>query len=385
MSRFTLKQLLPKGPVLSPARRRALFEAPRPSGAHYEGLPRHPAPLLPLMPFGIAYDLDLVVVTKHPDWDMHELARVQTPEGPLWFAKDARSDTLEQSIVSAIPNLSSWLPELPVPRKSSPVEVIDQSSDTRLDLKIAWQNPRGENTALHYIGSPPRSLQRKRNGSTMGHSRQTLLAALDLSHRDWATQASVTYDGRPMPLQRLFLIKPFAMALQQTQGGFLTGSFRQRVEGSDLVVTHRRDGHEWPQRFRIHREGGITTLTQEDPMRTLHFRYLTDQGALELFEIQVSQFGRREAPMRALFSPALPDLRRALSRPHTSHWVLDINGQESHAIGDTLTQWRDGAAEVSIRPTRPWWVADRPMQITARCDADSGEASVAVKRSCQGP
>jgi hypothetical protein len=368
MSRFTLKQLLPKGPVVSHAQRQARWGAPRPSEAHYDGVPQHPAPLLPIMPFGIAYDLDLVIVTKHPAWDMHELARLVTPDGPVWFAKDARSGTLEQSIVSGVEDLAGWLPELPVPRKAAPVHVTDSSTESALDLTLQWDNPDGETTQVDYRGPYPTQAQAKRNGSTMGHSRASLMAALDISHRCWAKAARVRYDGRTVALHRLFFVKPFAMSLLQTQGGFLTGTYTQHMQGDELVTTHLRGGREWPQTWTVISESGVTTVSQTGALRTLRYRFLEVDGGLELFELSVHQYARDHAPMRALFDPALPDLRRRFTAARPSRWVMDINGQEGHALGQLHATCQPSGATLDLTPSEPWWVADRPMRIATRCE-----------------
>ena len=376
MSRFTLKQLLPKGPVISSGARRRGWDTQAPSRARYSGPPRHPAPILPLMPFGIAYDLDLVIVTKHPGWDMHELARLVTPDGPVWFAKDARSDTLEQSIVSGVPDLDSWLPELPVPRKASPVQVTDTSTEAELALHLTWENPEGELTEVDYRGPHPTDLQRKRNGSTMGHSRGSLMAALDLSHRSWAKEVQVRYDGTPCPLHRLLFVKPFAMSLLQTQGGFLTGAYSQSLSGEGLITTHHRAQAHWPQPWEIQTTGGVTTVSQVDPLRTLIYRFLESDGGLELFEIVVRQYERDQPPMRVRFNPALPDLRRSFTGAHSSRWVMDINGQASHAVGTLEARSGPAGASLSLKPTAPWWVADRPMRIDIRCEPEAAEIEV---------
>jgi hypothetical protein len=377
MSRFTLKQLLPSGPVLSRRQRRGSWTTPTASLAQYLGPAQHPAPLLPVMPFGIAYDLDLVIVTKHPDWDMHELARLVTPRGPVWFAKDARSDTLEQSIVSDVPGLAGWLPELPVPRKASPVQVEDASTPRALALTLRWSNPDGALTEVDYAGPHPTQPQRRRNGSTMGHSKATLMAALDLSHRNWAKRVSVRYDGQPAAVHRLFFVKPFAMALLQTQGGFLTGSYTQDADESGLITTHARAGQSWPQAWQVSSADGVTSVTQSDPLRTLTHRFLEVGDSRELFEITVTQFDREHPTMRALFEPSLPDLRRPFSAVKPSRWVMDINGQESHAVGEMQASWVGTGAVLHLTPSAPWWVADRPMQITTRCEGRRAHVEVA--------
>ncbi|MGB0641476.1 MAG: hypothetical protein ACPGTU_19235, partial [Myxococcota bacterium] len=72
-----LKSLLPGTPVLSKAEL-ASFETLQPSSAAYTTGPNVPFPILPLQGFGLQYAADIVYVSEHPDWDMHEYARLDT-------------------------------------------------------------------------------------------------------------------------------------------------------------------------------------------------------------------------------------------------------------------------------------------------------------------
>ena len=180
LSACGLKRMLPEGPVLKPNQRDAAFGETLASAASYTSLPESDVPVLPFMVFGVAYDLDIVVVTEHPVWDMTEIARIDTPDGPLWLAKDARRSDLEQIIIADIPDLFTWMPEIPVRRVQGTVRVEDRSSESDLDMDIFYTNPDGEPVHISYQGKVPVAEQGKRNGSTMGHSQGTVMAVLDL-------------------------------------------------------------------------------------------------------------------------------------------------------------------------------------------------------------
>ena len=96
------------------------FSEDRPSTVQYTGYAMVGAPVIPVMAFGAAFDLDLVVKTKSDDWDMHEWARISTPDGPLWLALDSRTGSLDQVVIADIPEIYTWMPEVPVERVSSP-------------------------------------------------------------------------------------------------------------------------------------------------------------------------------------------------------------------------------------------------------------------------
>src|SRR6187455_2893470 len=93
-----LKQMLPEPPAQSAADRTRDFPGDVGSGVTYTGGALASYAVLPVQVFGAAYDLDLVIVSRHPEWNMHEYARIETPRGAVWIAKDARESTMSQSI-----------------------------------------------------------------------------------------------------------------------------------------------------------------------------------------------------------------------------------------------------------------------------------------------
>ncbi len=381
---FGLKKLLPTGPVLTAQQRTASWGAPAPSAARYTGPPRSACPVLPLLPFGVTYDLDLVLVSRHPDWDMHELAAIQTSDGPIWLAKDAHRGTLDQSIVADLPGLDTFLPELPVARHHHPLEIEDRSTDAHIDLTASYTNPKGQHTRLSYQGPWPAGPQRKRNGSTMGHSRRQLMAALDVSHKSFARRAAIAYNGRPTPLKRLAGLLPFAVALKQTQGGLATGHFTIAPDGPQRWTTthHRPDAPDATLSWTSNTGPNGTEVTTSHPLRSIHAHFLTPQpDQLELHRVEVKQWPQTQAPTMALtLDRALPDLRRPFEGRHTSAFVIDIGTQKSHATGTLTAWWHADGPRLDLTPQHPWWVADRPMQSRARF-LDTGAVEVLIERT----
>lgn len=360
--------------------RSAGWMGPTPSGASYTGPAVGDHPVLPLQVFGITYDLDLVLRSKHPTWDMHEYAMLRTPDGPVWMAKDARAATMTQSIVADLPDIQAWLPEVPLARTAQPLEVLDRSEGDWLDLQLRYVNDDGEAVEVRYEGKAPRQSMPKRNTSTMGHSRQYVLAALDLSHREFARRASIQIGDDPVPLERILGLIPFQLVLVQTQAGFSVGSFGQESLEGGFRSTHvMPDGGEVAQDWVLEERGRTVEAIQRTPMRTLRYRYLAHEGSLELAEMTVEQWGRGAPPCRVVLQPALPDLRRPFEGTVRSRYVIDVNGQPSHAVGWLEARWEEGEAVVDILPEAPEWTVDRPMQSRVRHGAD-GRVAVAVAR-----
>lgn len=374
----SIQRMLPQGPAVPAHERSAMVEAP--AEVTYTSDAQAPFPILPILVWGAAYDLDLVIVSRHPEWDMHEYARIATPDGPLWLAKDARSSTMAQSIVADIDDLRSWWPELPVARKSHPLAVEDRSTPERVDVQLTYENFDGQEVQIRYQGRPPRSLQRKRNGSTMGHSVDQVMAVLDLSHRDLGSSASVRIDGVDVPLERIAGLIPFRMALQQAQAGLAVGSFRaEAIEGG--LRTHHQvdDGPPVPQDWTLEASETHLVAQQSSALRTIRYRFLLVDGARELSEVTVTQWGREAPTAHLVLSPALPDLGRRFEGTHTSRFVVDVNGQQGHAVGRLLASWGPHGPELQLLPEAPWWVTDRPMRTTVRY-LDDGSAQIDIER-----
>lgn len=369
LSACGLKRMLPEGPVLKPDARADQFGELRESGAVYTSAPASDVPVIPVMVWGVSYDLDLVLVTEHPEWDMTEIARIDTPTGPIWMAKDARRSDLEQIIVADIPDLFTWMPEIPIERVRSSVRIEDRSTETDLDMDIFYSNPDGEPVHISYQGSAPVAEQSKRNGSTMGHSKGSVIAVLDLPRRNLARTASVRINGEPQKVTKIAGLVPFAMALTQTQAGMAVADVQMVPVPStfadaptvDVHITHQLpEGREATQTWNIGRGDSATRLIQRSEARTIEHRFAGTES-LEWTGATVQQAGKDEPALVISANPALPDLRRRFDGVMVSRFVMDVAGQESHATGELHAEWVGDEVVVRVRPDAPWWVAERPM------------------------
>jgi hypothetical protein len=382
-----LHQMMPEGPVLTDWERDRAFTSAE-SKAHYVTRETPlPYPILPLAVFGVAYDLDLVIVDRKSAFDMHEYAKLTTPDGPLWLAKDARVGSLEQTVVADVPSIESWLPELPIARKSAPVKVDDRSTDDRLDLSLSYDNIDGQPTEVEYSGPPPETAESKRNGSTMGHSRDALLAVLDLPYRAFGKHAKIRIDGEDQGIRKLAGILPFRMALIQTQAGLAVGSYRLEPvvipdlgygTGEFTMIHHLPSGDlAEPWRLDVFRQDRYD-LVQDAPLRQIRASFVVAGAALELAEVTITQFGRANPVCHLELSPALPDLRMKFNDHVRSRYVIDVDGQENHATGWLDAWWDDAGSHVAVQPDAPWWTVDRPMQ--ADIVIVGGNTEVAIHR-----
>lgn len=379
----TLQEMLPGTAVLD-TEALAAWPGERPASVRYTDVSRTDHPVLPLQIFGVYYDLDIVLVSQHPDWDMHEYARIQTPDGPLWMAKDADLAKV-QTIVADHPELTARIAEVPLERLIRPLAVDDRSEGRRVDVSISYKNSAGVPVEVEYRGRLPRTAPAKRNGHTMGHSAHAVAVALDLERFGTGGRARIEMDGERVRLDRLLGLYRQRYVLKQAQGGIAVTSFRQQPTGDGgfrvvrpavAATAPGATGRPWPTRRTETWSVSPDRAEFDDGWirQTYHFV----EGGLSHATIQ--QHGRDAAVTEVWFDPALPDLSRPFEGRSTSRFRLDINGQPGHGVGTLTTWWHGGTAHVSMAPEAPRWLADRPMTGTVSFRPD-GAVIVETHRS----
>ncbi len=377
-----LKHILPGPPVVTGDARTA-YDTFEPAPVTYtEAAPNRPV-VLPLQIWGLRYALDVVLETTHPDWIMHEYARIDlaatesSPARSLWIAKDAATDFV-QTITSDVPDIRSWVPEIPVPRHAGSVVVTDATAGETADLRFQYENPKGQAVDVHYRGTIPTEPAKPRNGNTMGHSRPSLAALLDIHLYQPGGEAEVSIGGEAQKIRKLFGLYPMKFLLAQTQGGFAIADFAEAwgpAETAGFLLTRPGSGSAWPTEAVETWVGGDDGWVERSgPVTTLRYHFVHG----ELDQAEVRQSGLGFPVMRAVFQPAIPDLRRRFSGEARSRFVIDVAGQVGHGIGETVARWEGDEAVVDMIPLEPSWCADRPRQ--TRVVAGEGGDSVVVKR-----
>lgn len=362
----TLANLLPEDPVVVGLERDAFDSFVR-SRVPYAGPPRVSFPVVALPIFGVTYALDLVLVSRDPDWDMHEYARIDLPSGPMWVAKDADADR-HQTITAPIEDIRTWLPEVPVSRVQGPLEVTDRSTATEADLAFRYNNPLGEPVEVHYRGPLPTEPSPKRNGNTMGHSADIAAVLLDLHLFRAGGEASIAIGGENAGIRRIFGLYPMKFLLAQTQGGFAIS--RATLAGSPGAAgfTLTRPDSGWPtagtESWTFTPDPGFITLTgwiqTENAISTIR-HHMVDA---EIDRAEVLQAGQPGPVLEIRFNPALPDLRRPFGGESRSRFVVDVAGQRGHGVGEVRCFSDGDRATVNIVPEAPDWFAARPLEGT---------------------
>jgi hypothetical protein len=373
-----LGRMMPGGPVSigpTPSVSPPMSSTPDEGGAAQVSFP-----VVPLQVFGAFYDLDLVIMSKHPDWDMHEYARIRTPSGDLWMAKDSRLDGV-QTITANRWDIHEALAEVAVPRVFGPVKVEDRSTEAWVDVDLAYTNPDGDAVVVQFSGALPDEPPSRRNGSTMGHSRQAVQAVLDLQRFGLDNQATIQIAGEKQRLKRILGVQPGAFLLQQAQGGISVASYLQGPAEGGFTVDRPGGRAEtdpatgkpgWPtqrsETWKVESESGeVQTASWSDGVTSLRYTFVA--GGLK--EARVEQFGRTEPVFVLQVEPPLPDLSRTFVGMVESRVRYSVNGQADHGVGVARAQWRGAdCLEVDLLPEDPWWLADRPMRSVIRYEPE---------------
>lgn len=356
-----LRDVLPGPPVMG-VKEREVFVVSGHADVTYDGPPLVSFPVLPVQIWGLQYALDVVLVSRHPDWVMHEYARIDAPSGPIWLAKDAGTDG-EQTIIAPIEGIEGWAPEVPVRRIHGALDVVDASEKGGADLTFAYTNPLGQAVSVHYKGRLPAAPSWPRNGNTMGHSRGRVAALLDLYQFRIGGKVRMSIGGVPQKLHRLAGIIPEAYLLGQTQCGFAIADFAQEAAASGGFTLLRPVADaEWPT---MSREAWTVVGPHVVRQSTLaKLDYAMPNG--ELTGATVKQTGAGEVMRLALASP-LPDVRRHFAGTITAPFVIDVGGRPAHGSGTLAARWQsEDTVLVDMIPTAPRWFAERPMQTRIR-------------------
>lgn len=371
-----LKDILPGAAVLN-TRQLADFESIRASNAAYTSGPIVDFPVMALQPFGVQYAVDVVMVSDHPSWTMHEYARLDTPKGSFWIAKDS-DPSGKQTIVADIPHLNEWMPEIPAPRFERELRVTDRSHGDRISVCFAYVNPHDDAVEACANGTMPDKPPPKRNGNTMGHSRDVVAAVLDIDRfLLFKTDGHISIGEAETKVDKVLGIVPFRSLLRQTQAGVATANFRLSPNGDAFALTRPSPARpDWPTRGSelwtvdatgAHYDNGIVAFHHE----------LVDG---ELARMSVRQHGVETETFEMRFQPALPDLRRRFNGVVRSDFVMNVNGQAGHGTGFVTAEWAsDDALSVRFVPTSPRWLIDRPMETTVQYN-DDGTVDVFIER-----
>ncbi len=354
-----LKKMLPEKATVKEDEYQSLEEIPR-NQINYGEL-KFGTPIIPFQIFGVTYEQDIVIVTNHPLWDMHEISRIDLPDGSsTWIIKDSKNPYLDQYLITDRADLAEFLPEIPLNKSISEIEITDQSDEKFIEMDFKYTNSEGEKVLAHFFGKRKMPKLKKRNGSTMGHSQRQVLALLDMPARGFGKYAYMTYDDREYKLKKLLGIKPFNMLLTQTQGGISKASYSlmESMIGLSMVGPDNSYQMDWEI---VDNEYEVQ-MKNQNSYREQVYSFEKDGENLLLKQAYTQSWNDSIPTFTMNFYPALPDLRYKFEGTIQCQFVMDVNDQRGHAIGEVRCSWiEDSKIKVEIDPQRPWWVYERPV------------------------
>jgi hypothetical protein len=99
----------PGDAVISGYERAYKFPVHRPhEGLLYIGLtPATTAPIVPVLAFGAAFDLDFAVMPREGDYEMLEYARIALPTGPQWVVVETSAQSGDQTLIANLDGIEA--------------------------------------------------------------------------------------------------------------------------------------------------------------------------------------------------------------------------------------------------------------------------------------
>ncbi|MGB1018050.1 MAG: hypothetical protein ACPGVH_03185 [Chitinophagales bacterium] len=360
-----LLKMLPKKPVLS-EKERLTYEKEtivNNNEIKYSGERKTDFPVIPFQMFGITYAKDIVIVTKHPKWNMHEYAKLDLPGNKhVWLMKDSEEGTLDQFLTTNQAEVVKLLPEIPLKTSIQEDMIIDVvSNGDSLKAHFEYTNALDEKVVVDFENTKPLSILKQRNGSTMGHSKNQVAVLLDLPYRQFVDSSKITYNNTFYKTKKLLGLVSFQMLLEQTQGGLSTGSFSMTSNKNAAKTLHNKTNIE--QNWNLfYTEENQFKLYQKNELRSQNYFFDKKDDHFFLTKANVIPWNTETAAFEINFFPALPDFRYYFEGKHTSEFIMDINGQKNHGKGTISAYWdTEKDLIIEINPTAPWWLKERPM------------------------
>lgn len=322
-------------------------------GDYRHEYPQVSFPIIPIWPFGLRFDLDLMIALADDDpWGMIEVAYIQTKEGEkVWFTLDSRLDG-RQYIGLSDTSFSDQISSLfPLPSYDAQLVVKETKDAYKVSYKrghepIAFSMPRVQ-------GSHPPS---NRNGHAMNHAQRDLMAILNISS---LKLQAVDWMNSPHKTQSI-LWQPISGLMSQTVSGLRRGEWIQ----NDSEVHHQGS---------LLQNGESDICVQTERSQYCFAKY---HEQLQLHTVSLYQPLHGEQVSSLVFSPALPDLRFIPKEAHCSQAYWNIEGQE-HLQGTICIHPLEYGSSmvVSFVAEEPSWVAARPVLSMVTIEKKSNHVS----------
>lgn len=218
-------KMKPEGPAIDNWERVRGWSENAPSKARYGGAPLVASPVVPVLAYGAHFDIGLVARPKSERWDQIEVGRLATPKGPLWLALETREGSNEQILHAPTREIDALMPELPLQRRATKLQVDDKSDADNVRFDIRYTNADNDPVEILVESAPPLSVEAERNVPIPGHSADTLLALVDAGSQENAFSVSLKIGGVAQNMEKEGGMVPYQYVATRTHGGLAIGSF----------------------------------------------------------------------------------------------------------------------------------------------------------------
>lgn len=216
------------------------------------------APVIPLMAFGVAADMNLMLAPREGDLGMLEVARVGMPEQKVWVALETEASSGQQTLYANLDDIQTVMPEFPVQRHAVNLEAVDSSTEGTVDVSVSYTSVDGNSVQATFLGDPPDRLEKKRNARVENQAINEALTVLDVSGFESLFKADLVINGTDTKLKKMGGFVPAQFAMEGAQGGLSTANYR-------IVSTGPAGGNLGSSEIVFHKGGADVEAADREP------------------------------------------------------------------------------------------------------------------------
>lgn len=330
-------------------------------------------PYMPFIMFGVKYKHDWVISPSHDRLDMIEIAEVQLPKNKTtWVVKESLQPHLNQVLLYSDDKLGTAFPEIPLQMQARKLDIMQNEDEKSIKLQTDYNGSFGQRVMIEATSKKKLKKLKKRNGSTMGHSKEQVLAILDLPERTQAKVKKITIDDQHQKVNKILGLKNFSFLVRQTQAGISTSNYlfsRDSQQQLNFEYIDKSINEEWT--FDELKQDAV--LKTENAFRKSEYHFTKEKEYWLLTHARVVDLlNNNDVLFEISFLSPLPDLRYQFDGKFRTSYVMNVNEQFGHATGQIELEWTNAAQiKLTLLPEEPKWTKDRPITNIIRIQGDN--------------
>ncbi len=300
------------------------------------------APIIPIIPFCMNMNFDIVLSVDDGTYSMYEIIRVDlSPKKSIWLTLDSKFNGKQfiglpknQNDKKLVQYIASTLGVLTYEANLNTPEVTVSKNKTFYHIKYTRVDPEEleEDKPMDFTISIPNKLNidnnskalfpkwSKRNSHCMNHSSSNFLGIIDIYKTLPSIKTSamkVTLNQHQFKFQKILGMKVKSMIAQTVAG---IGKIDYTCDLPDFTQTSEDS------------KSVTYTLSQkikDIEFQNIQYNFIKNNGHLELRAIQIKQNSNSKTLSTFEFTPSLPDLRYSLPREEVKYRVaISIDGKD---------------------------------------------------------